>query len=375
MKTITITNDDDDDDDDDDDNCDDDNDDCDRNVVDVTNLHDSQNKETITCDEDDENDDDDDAFFYKAFDATVQLPHESISNNNNQFTLRKHKSVSFHTVPRTGDEMKLPGIAVVTVGDKKQRPSMKRTYNSVSRLDLSTGRVQYDNDLPIREQHIQTIENIIPAGEKYNRNILRRSIQLPRNSIFKQQSLSSFNNRSKRNSVVINNTTNDSDIRDNTKLDADTQQPEMNLDNDNINNNDNNVSNKDMNVHSQHIHRHHYRIRSRIRKDQTFWHIQTEMMTQMISNYVTWAYRSSFYSTIIASYILFMGLMVLFAIGIYLIGMMDPHCIFVGANSLSFQSNFMDAMHLSWTTLSSVGYGLIGPTPTSDDRWYGRKLF
>jgi hypothetical protein len=93
-------------------------------------------------------------------------------------------------------------------------------------------------------------------------------------------------------------------------------------------------------------------------------------MAGVISRYVTWTYRSSFYVTIISSYIVFMGIMILFALGIYLSGVTQPSCIFVGESN-QFSGHFMDAVHLSWTTLSSTGYGIVGPEiPDTNRRWY-----
>ena len=121
---------------------------------------------------------------------------------------------------------------------------------------------------------------------------------------------------------------------------------------------------------------HHYRIRSRNGNETTssFWLSQTEMIANGISRYVTWTYRSSFYVTIITSYIAFMGIMILFAVGIFLSGIMQPHCIFVGGTKV-FSGHFMDAVHLSWTTLATVGYGIIGPEiPDTNRRWYVQQL-
>jgi hypothetical protein len=112
-----------------------------------------------------------------------------------------------------------------------------------------------------------------------------------------------------------------------------------------------------------------YRIRSRSQRDQSFWMSQTQTLATAMSNYVTWTYRSAFWLALLSSYALFMVLMFLFAICIYWAGMVQPQCIVVGTST--FSGNFMDAFQLSWTTLATVGFGIIGPqSPSSDQRWY-----
>jgi hypothetical protein len=117
-----------------------------------------------------------------------------------------------------------------------------------------------------------------------------------------------------------------------------------------------------------------YRIRSRCRNDPSFSsaassHEFTQIAATAIYKYMNWTYRSSFCLAILSSYVLYLLLMVLFALCIYGSGRIQPECIFVGSDN--FTEHFMDAMHLSWTTLSTVGYGITGPkSPTSKDRWY-----
>ena len=61
--------------------------------------------------------------------------------------------------------------------------------------------------------------------------------------------------------------------------------------------------------------------------------------------------------------------MMLFAATIYVSGVTQPHCIYTGDQE-QFSGHVMDAIHLSWTTLAAVGYGVVGPEiPDTNRRW------
>lgn len=118
-----------------------------------------------------------------------------------------------------------------------------------------------------------------------------------------------------------------------------------------------------------------YRIRSRCRNDPSLSSAAsssyrfTQSVAVAISNYMNWTYRSSFCLALLSAYVLYLLLMALFALCIFASGVVQPECIFVGTHN--FTDHFMDAMHLSWTTLSTVGYGITGPqSPTATERWY-----
>lgn len=111
-----------------------------------------------------------------------------------------------------------------------------------------------------------------------------------------------------------------------------------------------------------------FRIRSRSSQGvASLWKTQT---AESISSYLTWTYRASFCEVIIASYALFMVLIIIFALLIYGAAVHQPECTFA-LSTTSLKRNFMDVFQLSWTTLSTVGFGIVGPqTGTGKHKWY-----
>lgn len=97
------------------------------------------------------------------------------------------------------------------------------------------------------------------------------------------------------------------------------------------------------------------------------WEASNEATASMIGNYLTWTFKTSLWCVAFASFIHFTILILLFAVCIYGAGRYQPECI-VGDEDES--PNFVHAYHLSWTTLSTVGYGVTAPQPPSEeDRW------
>ena len=82
-----------------------------------------------------------------------------------------------------------------------------------------------------------------------------------------------------------------------------------------------------------------------------------------IQDYLRWTFRASFLEVCLSSYVAFLLLIIVFALGIWAVGQYQPECILVGSAG-DFQAakgDFVNAFHLSWTTLSTVGYGVLAP--------------
>lgn len=109
-----------------------------------------------------------------------------------------------------------------------------------------------------------------------------------------------------------------------------------------------------------------YRIRSIDHDTAWFDHTSEHLVIALLTNYFKWTFRSSFLKVILSACALYVLWIFLFAAVIYVVMKRIPECI--GGTEDYF---FVDAYHLSWTTLSTVGYGLIGPTVgLSSQRWY-----
>ena len=218
------------------------------------------------------------------------------------------KTVSFSVLPAIETTANNPTTTTTTSnvannGTAQRRRPLTKSSKSLPRLDLSSGLVYYnDNDddekhetnrktkdgnttnstnkKPVREQLIQTIINIVPAGENSTGSTAAGTTTASawsklRQSVFQTTTL----------------------MNDETK-----QTP----------NEGERVNEEDAPSETLHTtSTHHYRIRSQRAHDPSFWILQTEIMAGVISRYVTWTYRSSFYVTIISSYIVFMGIMML----------------------------------------------------------------
>jgi hypothetical protein len=340
-------------------------------------------QEPLECQDDAFNSSDDDVFL-----ADASNPNLGSLNASTGVPSRLRKTVSFRPLPIHSDTTVNSSVMTGTSSNEAtedhhhhhhhdhQRSKLMRASKSLPRLDLSTGLLQYPTDenhgnqrdagtgntnatnLPVlREQKIQAITNVVPAGEGNTRNASKLWSKL-------RQSV-----------VVTNNVPSESVARQDVATEPISSGKETIID-DNIKNENatlaplGNATTTTTTTDTTAKQIHHYRIRSRHASDPSFWMVQTEMVANVISRYVTWTYRSSFYVTILSSYVVFMGMMILFALGIYISGRMQPTCIFVGDSNV-FSGDFMDALQLSWTTLATVGYGIVGPEiPDTNRRWY-----
>lgn len=77
-----------------------------------------------------------------------------------------------------------------------------------------------------------------------------------------------------------------------------------------------------------------------------------------IVNFLAWGFRTHFFFVVVALVLLSFVQIVIFAAIIY--GLQD-RCVGSGRESLDDRVTFVDAYQLSWTTFSTVGYGVIAP--------------
>lgn len=82
----------------------------------------------------------------------------------------------------------------------------------------------------------------------------------------------------------------------------------------------------------------------------------------LLTRYLRWTFRTSFTMLLLVSCVFFLALSCAFAIAIHIVGIFQPLCIVVGGVDYDTAGRqFIDAFALSWTTLSTVGYGHIYP--------------
>ena len=86
---------------------------------------------------------------------------------------------------------------------------------------------------------------------------------------------------------------------------------------------------------------------------------------QLMISYLFWTFRTSFAKVLLSAALWFYVWTFTFAILIDLVGMSFPECINVNGVDFGTDSNFMNAYSLSWTTFSTVGYGLIHPATST----------
>jgi hypothetical protein len=90
-----------------------------------------------------------------------------------------------------------------------------------------------------------------------------------------------------------------------------------------------------------------------------------ERSTAFIANHLAWTYRASFVTVLLVVYLWYMAIAIWFAVLIHAEMLHQPACM----SSIDYA--FMDAFHVSWTTLATVGYGAAAPTmATAQQRWY-----
>jgi len=162
----------------------------------------------------------------------------------------------------------------------------------------------------------------------------------------------------------------------------------------------------------------HYRIESHLdarQRKRRWWSflLDEETANRMLPNYLAWTFRTSFLTVAIVIYLQFLAIIIFFACFVYAVGRVQPQCISVAGADFDkagewrcvgarvrvgsdcwkwpcvcailrltralFRpqllrregTDFMDAINLSWTTLSTVGYGIISPQVASaENRWY-----
>lgn len=84
----------------------------------------------------------------------------------------------------------------------------------------------------------------------------------------------------------------------------------------------------------------------------------------LVVRYLHWAFRSTFAAVFLSAACMFLGLTLMFALILWILGRDDPVCI----GGVDFESDyFVDAFGLSWTTFSTVGYGLVYSGISADE--------
>ena len=82
----------------------------------------------------------------------------------------------------------------------------------------------------------------------------------------------------------------------------------------------------------------------------------------LVNKFLYWTFRKNFFVVLLSAACSFYLFTVAFAVCIYLIGKSNHNCIHVnGVNFGETRTPFVDAFALSWTTFSTVGYGLVYP--------------
>jgi len=87
----------------------------------------------------------------------------------------------------------------------------------------------------------------------------------------------------------------------------------------------------------------------------------------VVNKVLFWTFRKNLFTVLLAAAFSFYVFTIIFATFIFLYGLTYPHCIHV--NGVDFDgedvTKFVDAFALSWTTFSTVGYGLVYPGTTA----------
>jgi len=83
--------------------------------------------------------------------------------------------------------------------------------------------------------------------------------------------------------------------------------------------------------------------------------------SRLINDIVYWSFTSSFWKFAVASLFSFFALCVIFALLVLAFVARAPDCLSPSLEGMPFTEQLNDAIHLSWTTFTTVGYGLIAP--------------
>jgi len=104
------------------------------------------------------------------------------------------------------------------------------------------------------------------------------------------------------------------------------------------------------------------------RDDDDDYDVSVGAKAELLTIFLRWTFRTSFTLLLGFSCCCFMLLACVFAIAIHIVGIYQPTCISVGdgRNYEQAGGQFIDAFVLSWTTLSTVGYGHIYPNLAID---------
>lgn len=89
----------------------------------------------------------------------------------------------------------------------------------------------------------------------------------------------------------------------------------------------------------------------------------------ILVNYFNWTFRANTFKVFCSGMLAFYGCTLIFALIFYWAGNSNPDCIHVNGRAFAVNStstqDFMDAYALSWTTFSTVGYGLVYPSTSA----------
>jgi hypothetical protein len=102
-----------------------------------------------------------------------------------------------------------------------------------------------------------------------------------------------------------------------------------------------------------------YRIRSRSIGDKAVNAFDNVLATSFISDYLHWTFQATFLQVTLTSYVFFVTIILFFATILFWITVHQPECVVAGEGFV--KTTYMDAFDLSWTTISTVGYGVIAP--------------
>jgi hypothetical protein len=93
--------------------------------------------------------------------------------------------------------------------------------------------------------------------------------------------------------------------------------------------------------------------------------------TSVITESYRWAIKAPFWETIFCTFVAYLILILFFTLLVFWIGREQPQCISVPSEEkLEHGTRFTSSFQLSWTTLSTVGYGVMSPmTATEGERW------
>lgn len=94
-----------------------------------------------------------------------------------------------------------------------------------------------------------------------------------------------------------------------------------------------------------------------------------DTLDSKLQTYLQWTFHASFVTLFLSTFFIFVILVVFFSGFIALAGYLKPTCITPGTTS------FHDTVTLSWTTFTTVGYGNIYPSLSSEDQEAGNCMF